>query len=124
MSKNNIVLNDWVADYAKMISTETFKLINTLGHQKNASRLITTKFLQFFIEETLKDVLEEYKSRKDITVEQAYLFTKENLNDIKTNIQVEIAKGFEAAFSKFAKKDIEYYCIIKPMPEVANKESH
>lgn len=52
-----------------------------------------------------------------MTSQEKYERTKKNYENMKLAIQEAVSVAFKSAMISFSKKDIEYYCLIKTVPE-------
>jgi hypothetical protein len=117
----NIVIYAWLEEMSEFIARESYNLIKLTGDPKGSSKKLSSMFIRYFVSKMVLDSLTEYKKKK-LDGKEAYDFTKKNFSEMKDELQLEIAKGFEIGFLKYSGKDIEYYCQVKPVPEPINKE--
>lgn len=119
----NLVLNSWIDEYAELMAKESFKILESICTAKGegVDTAVSLRFINYFLGILVYNALSEHRQNKNMTNNQAYEFTRQNLSDIKMGIQNQVASGFEEAFLKYTGKQVEYYCIIKPTPEVANR---
>jgi len=124
MSKNNLILDNWVEEFSKFIADESYKLVKTVGRPKGSktSKALSTKFLKAYVQSLVYDALTEHKPVNGLTPMRAFALTKQNLTVVRHNIQDEVAAGFEAALNKFSGQSVEYYVTINESPEPKNKE--
>lgn len=122
--KMDIVISDYIAQFTKFLSTETYKLIKITAKSKGGrdtlSRMVGSS-IKYLIEAAVTDTLKDSLDPK-LDKLGAYNMAVRNLTDFKQYIQIDVADGFTLAMTKFSKKNIEYYCLIKPIPEMPTKE--
>lgn len=123
MSNNH---TEWVRTFSGKAAEKL--VINVFSHIERSSKdagydirkNISITFLAYFIGSLVyKTLIEKPKDIKDAVEMQKYV--SDNFASIKLGIQEAISHGFEAAVHNFTKKDLEYYCVIKPTPEMKNK---
>lgn len=116
-------MNTWVEDYAKFIADESLKLVKAVASPKSEAivKKLSRQFLGFYVESLVYDSLMEYKI-KNLKGEKAYQYSLQELAQVKTDIQDQIAKAFENSFKRYAGQFVEYYVQIKVVPEPKNKE--
>lgn len=119
----NILLDNFVDEFAQTLANETFKLIHATGEKKHLQNDITSRFVSYFLENTILYTLNKYADSKQLTEEEMYTYTKEDFAAVKYQLQNAIAKGFEQAFQLHANKRPEYYCAINLVPEPLNKKA-
>lgn len=122
--KKNLI-EQWLDETSRMLVKENLKIIADMPiptvTNEDLHKTLSVHFLQMYIETLVGAALNDYKGRKMDNTE-AYEHTKIELNQIKADIQNAVCVGFEKAFKRFSGVDNEYYCLIAPMPPVANKE--
>ena len=116
--KSKIVSNSWLEEYGEFIAQESYKLIKQVG--QNGHKKLSTRFLKFYVNLILKNALLEH-TKMPLSQDEAYRLTIHNFQQIKEQIQTEISLAFEKALSDFSGRNMEYYCQIKPVPEVTHR---
>lgn len=116
------MVNSWVEEFAEFIAKESYNLVTTCGKKQaeDVSLLLSTKFIQYYTEIIVLKSL-SVTDGKELSSKQNYTITKDSFMRLKTELQTELAKGFENAFRKYAGKNVEYYCQINPVPEPISK---
>lgn len=117
----NILIESLVDEMAEEMSKETVKVLTQVGKPKQMVRPLMLKFLNFYIRSMIMTALNEYKVKK-IKDSEAYEYTRQNFLDLKINLQKEIGTAFEDAFKLYSgRAEVEYYCVINPVPEPISK---
>lgn len=118
---SNMVLDSWVEEFALHIANESIKLVEEIGKPKGAEKQLASKFMQYYVEKMIVNAFKDVEGKKMNQIE-VFELAKNNYLAVKQEIQEEVARGFERAFKNFLGQSVEYYCQIKLVPEVANKE--
>jgi hypothetical protein len=113
----------WIKNFSKQMISELFVMVHTQKEQKDPSvlrRLLNT-FLSSYVGSLVMTALSRTPAKSDNINSKKDLaeFTQQNLVLIKNDIAEAVALGMEAAVYNFSGKEVEYYCIIKPVAEGA-----
>lgn len=124
---NNNELENWIEETATILVKETLKIIancpqpDSMKYDTTSIRtLLMFDFIRIMVKTLAEDTLTAHEKRK-LTGKEAYDFTMKRLGGLKSNLQTAIGLGFENAFQKVIGKQIEYYCLISPVPEAKTK---
>ena len=114
-----------VDSVSELIVDATFKLID--GYYKNnpkLNRALLMSFVSKFIRVAVYRSITVKFPEGVKTPQQQYDFTAKNFAVMKCDLQNAVSDAFTAAMSAFQGKKMkdEYYCQVKIMPPVANKE--
>lgn len=120
MKSNNLVLNSWIDESAKVLSKEVFNLIKSQGSSKGVVGSFCSKFIEYMVQESVYDSLTNISNKYIPSNEEAYNLTRDSFSSLKEGLQNSIAIGFEKAVEKYSGKPLNYYCIIRPIPEAIN----
>lgn len=106
----------------KALLDATLKIISATRKQDEG---VDTEvlFLKLFIEALVTKVLDD-RAVKSLPKQEQFNVVKKNYETLKLCIQEAVAVGFQDAIQRFAKMPIEYYCLIKTVPEVTNNRVH
>lgn len=115
--------NKWAESYCTGLAVNTFKTIdkesNGLGN--DAVMFMSTMFLARFVGGLIYRALNEKKSL-NLVGETQEDFTLRNINNLKNQVQEAVASGFQNAMSAFSGQPLEYYCQIKPVPDMISEK--
>lgn len=127
MSKNiqEIPLEKLVSGFTDTLAKETLKFLTSYGpivKNKPIASKIVTFYIASFVNKVVMEAL--MRATKLGITDDAKLFalTAKDFAYIKEMIQNGVAEGFKRALSKFNGQIVDYYCIIKPVPDPVNKE--
>jgi hypothetical protein len=118
-------LKIWLEETADVLAKETIKLIK--HHKKptsdfNLSEVLFYVYVEKFVGALVENALTAHQSDPNMTDYQRYTFSSEKFKIVKTNLQNEIARGFEQGFKKFSGiEPPEYMCTISLVPDPMNK---
>ncbi len=125
MKKTNkiVALTDYIENFTDYIASENYKLL--INYSKTKTQDLSVKLLTSFIKSYIHLVVLEVFIQKPgmkLSKQEHFNYTSANFNQIKLLIQSAVAEGFNQAVLDFTSQNMDYYCIIKPMPEPINKE--
>lgn len=121
-SENNPIIQDveeWISDTAKEMAKDTMDSVIAISEEltTDAALNVATHYLCFYLSGLLTLAL-SLESSAAKTKQQKYEVTTHNFLAMKKEVQEKVAVAFASAISQFTKQPIEYYCEIKPLPEV------
>lgn len=121
MPKDIITFKQESEQFTDMMVTESFKLIEGHVGQRGSkvSRSVSTMFIAKLIGRMVYRALTD---KQEGSKDDQYRKAKESFADMKVRLTDCVAAGFQAAMSKFAGRQVEYYCQIRTVPEPVNKE--
>jgi hypothetical protein len=62
---------------------------------------------------------------KNATSEEQFEFVKNNYEKVKLGVQNAVGLAFQESMQRFSKNpDVEFYCLIKPVPAPISSETH
>lgn len=103
-----------------MLVVETCKMID--AQPESVKTQIYFSFLAKFIGAIIYRSLKSQPDKHMPSQEEIYEYVSKNYSNAKTCAESAIAAAFTGAMSTFSAKEVEYYCLIRPVPPVANKE--
>lgn len=124
MKKQKISADDaWRLKVSKHLVTQVFKHseINTKGRGQGMLELQLQHFLAAFIGSFVYSNLGQ-TFPVNLTEEEKLDMATKRFQIAKEEVQNAVAEGFRGAMYSFSGRDAEYYCQVKLMPPVANKE--
>lgn len=119
MSKKEISDEQWADEVSRELVEETFKLLQ--GRGMYAFRLAAVNFIARFVGVLTHEALRA-KPKGKLNKEEQYKFVEGNFMKVKASLQECVAAGVQGAVSTFSGRKVEYYCVIKPVPEPVNKQ--
>ncbi len=114
-------LNEWIDSFSTFMADETLKILR--GHtDKRGPEVGRALCIHFLARVLTATVLDTLNTRKDGAKddEEQFRFSKDQFLDLKTQVQDATALSFQTAFHHFTGRNVEYYCVIKPVPEPLN----
>lgn len=122
MSKNTKILdiNDWIDDYSTFMADEALKMLQAQGDKKgpDVHRALLIHFLARVITSSVFSVLHERPKNEKANKNEVLEHNKKNYAGFKEQIEEMIAMSFGTALSHYSGKDLDYYCVIRPVPEM------
>lgn len=115
-------INDWIDDYSTFMADEALKLIDAQGNKRGpeVKRALIIHFMARVLTSTVFTVLHE-RPEKVKDKKERLDFNKKNYAEFKEQICEMIGMSFSTALSHYSGKSIEYYCVIKPIPDPLSK---
>lgn len=110
------------AEQINALLDATMKIL-TAG--KGGSKVKTIHHEMYFISSFIRDIVErsiEVPSRRSSTTEEDFQRAKAQYENIKRGLQEAVALGFQSAMQHYSNTHIEYYCLIKTVPETKNNQ--
>lgn len=115
---------DIIEEFSRAMAKESMVLVSTFCKSASkdtmALRRHATNFISQYIELLLSDALRDYP-KTGATQKEQMTQVSGNFKDIKQEIQQQIANAFTRVMEGYSGMDIDYYCLIKPLPEPINK---
>jgi catalase (peroxidase I) len=126
MSKNNRItmsFDEWAEQTVTPLIVET---INILKHEENTLGIkgkneLLAFFLTGYVGSIMYNALMTHKDVK-LSKEAKHQLVMKEFADTKAKMSEAMAQAFTAAMSNFVGRHIDYYCLVKPVPEAINKE--
>lgn len=108
--------------FTDMLAKETYKMFEAQGAKQGPEFLkyVPSLFVSSIVKLLIDKALAK-KVRKGATKNEEYAFTSRNFQEVKQGIQNAVSEGFQLSLSGYSGKPVEYYCLIKPVPEPTNK---
>lgn len=114
--------NLWAETFSQMITDETFKLIEGRSRKNlDAIKFVASMFVARFVGTLVFRTLTEPSALRTSKKDQE-AFTNKNFLELKMSVQNAVAAGFQNAVSQFSGSTMEYYCLIKPVPEPTSNQ--
>lgn len=118
--------DDWRAEFTKWLVQSTFVMMEDTVKKSKGTPInlaeIQVNFLATYIGSLLYVALTEEPNKSVLKRADREEFTIDNFAYMKTKIQEAVAAAFTSAMRAHAGKEIDYYCQVKAVPPVANKE--
>ena len=122
MSKDIISFDEWANKLASDLVMNIFNKVET-DMVDMAPEALHKVYLLAIIKliggYSLKCLGQQVKDKKE---KERFQKVCDNMAVAKVNIQNAISDGFQLAVRKFTQTDIEYYCVIKPVPTTVQKK--
>lgn len=118
-------MNKLAVDEIKLLVDQTLKILTSRSKKTGEQRSIQPElyFISFMIKGLVENAL-NVKFKKTDSDEYKFQVIKQNFEAVKFGIQEAVATAFQVALRHYSQKQIEYYCVIKPVPETTSKEVH
>lgn len=122
--KQLITAEEWARDYGGQLAR---KVIEALMKQRQLTgpssyRMMTLSFLAGFISAFLNVSMRECPTESETeSFDELAKNAEETFQDIKAGLQDAVSAGFQAGIFSWTGQTVEYYTLIKPIPEVVNK---
>ena len=117
-------INEWLDSFSTQMSDGAINLCQAKASSRGGIDVykalicaIVAKMVGTAAVHVLMSAPEELKGEK-----VRYEYVKEAFVSYKAGIQEAVAAAFTAAMSNFSGKELEYYCLIKPVPEPPTKQ--
>lgn len=107
----------------KMV-TDVLDAINTQAriHGKEFGSDLSIHFVACYFGAVAFNTL-NYQPREKVTKEKMYDIVSTKYRELKIRMSEAVASGFTGAMrTHTGKQELEYYCVVKPVPPVANKK--
>lgn len=113
-----IDFTDWAHGLSEAMVNEAMKTLESeTDVSSEAIKEVSKVFLSKFIGVILFKTLHEAANEKPESKNTQYQHTMNKYAEMKIRIQDAVAAGFQGAMSTFAKKDVDYYCVVKALAE-------
>lgn len=124
LKKQPVDINEWLEDYSAFMADEAIKLLKAQGKKKGdiEYKALVTLFLYRIMTQLLIETLHERPDGLD--EEGAYNFSRKAYGDVKYQLQESVAMAFTTAMGHFYGKPVEFYCQVKPIPEMGSSLSN
>ncbi len=114
---------DPTAEFSDAMAEETLKIVYgyfaKYTKDKLMLRRLAASYLSYLIEQMILDAFSDYD--KKASKANQYKEVHKNFNDIKQEVQLQVANGFNRAMLTYAGQDLDYFCVVKLAPEVNTK---
>lgn len=124
MSHNKFILKyeDLADQISSVLAHETIKLLKAQFPKESDYRLITQIFLSKYTAQIVYETLSEAAPPDCTDLNKRYELTADKFKTVKASVQDAVSAAFSGAMRKFSGKEVDYFCQIKTVPPVANKE--
>lgn len=105
-------------ELAELLTVENFRMIDfrlRAYGPKEARFAAATVIARFVGALVYRTLTEQPAINKSPGEHEAYVM--KNMADLKNQLQNAVAAGFQNAMTAFSGNTVEYYCLIKPVPE-------
>lgn len=122
-TKRELIVGQWMDSFTAYMAQETKKILDE-QQRVNITREPNAAF-KSHLEHLVKGFVLKSLTKKPVlrlSNEEHLKFVSDNFALMKTDIQDAIAKAFQDALGSYAKAQVEYYCQIRTIPPIANKE--
>jgi hypothetical protein len=112
--------DDFVMKCASLVADKVRTYLNTQATNcgPEVAREIAMGFLAQFVGSiAYQSLLDRPGGAGEMTHAELEKFVLSNFSHAKLRTQEAIAAGFQSAMTAFTKKEVEYYCTIRPVPE-------
>jgi len=122
--EKTVSIEEWSRGFGSKLA---YQVISAMVAQKETVgeenfKMITMTFIAGFISALLNTLMrEEMPSEDKLTIEEKYKIAESNFEDFKLRLQDSVAAGFQAGVLSWSGQTMEYYALIKPVPEPVNK---
>jgi hypothetical protein len=123
LKKQPLDVNEWLEDYSAFMADEAMKLLKAQGKKKgdHEYKALVTLFVYRILATVLIDTLHERpESFSGATNDELFEANKKAYGDVKHQIQEAVGMAFTTAMSHYSGRVVDFYCQVKPVPEVQN----
>lgn len=120
MTDKILTLDEWTQEFSEPVVAEVLLVLETEEDRMDCRGELVRAFLASFVGAVIyralisaTDEVTDKRQRLSVAMNE-YALVKENIQDA-------VAAGFSGAMSTLSKKEVEYYCQVKPLPEAANE---
>lgn len=122
-SKELATLNEWCEKYTTDLATEVYHALedNREFVGEESYKRMLAQFLSGYVAAITYRSL-AFRPKDVVDKEAQFKYAKESFAAMKTMICDAVAAGVSGGMGSWSGKQVEYYCLIKVVPEPVNKE--